>query len=67
MIPGKTHLPLQFKGRNVDIQDDEKTIYLLVEADYNTCQYQVETLVLEVIINIFLIFFTANLTFFIQT
>lgn len=48
VIPGRTHLPIQIKGVGVDSNCDGEKMYLLVEADYNTCQYRASSPLLEI-------------------
>ncbi|XP_073996339.1 holocarboxylase synthetase-like protein isoform X6 [Rhodnius prolixus] len=47
VIPGRTHLPLQIKGTKSELITTEKSFYILVEANYNTCQYNFLSNVLE--------------------
>uniref|UniRef100_A0A069DXC6 Putative biotin--protein ligase n=1 Tax=Panstrongylus megistus TaxID=65343 RepID=A0A069DXC6_9HEMI len=47
VIPGRTHLPLQIKGNESERFLTEKSFYILVEANYNTCQYNFLPNVLE--------------------
>ncbi|KAK9503234.1 hypothetical protein O3M35_011850 [Rhynocoris fuscipes] len=48
VIPGRTHLPLQIKGIKTDcFSSDENALFILVEANYNTCQYNFDSNTLE--------------------